>query len=239
VAGICTIPLLAKLLLEMMINKQRRFLKLLIVTIFMSSIIGFLSFYSKHDSKLNNIVSDALLGAQIDIYPNWHNDKNTAWVPVASDGHQVNQSTYYRVANMLNGIRFIKENPIGLGFTWLPYGYLMKEKYPLSLADHTHSGWVDFTLGQGLPGLFLLWTALFGAFALGRQTIKHAPQQNTGTRLWGYVTVWVIGGIFVAWIFNEVSEREYIEQLFFLISLFAAGNLSYKTKTNNKIKCAR
>jgi hypothetical protein len=224
VATLCIFPLLIKLLTGMLRQKQRRGIKLLIVAILISSILGFLSFYSKYDSKLTNIISDAYLGTQIDLYPNWHNDINEPWVPIAPDGHQVNQSTYYRVANMLNGIRFVAEHPLGVGYTWLPYGYLMKQQNPQSQADHTHSGWVDFALGQGVPGLLLLWSAVLGAFVLGIKTIKDTAPQSSPKILWGYVTVWVMGGIFVAWIVNEVSEREYIEQLFFIISLFAAGN---------------
>lgn len=231
--------LIGTLLIGALKQGKHRYLKLILTLTLLLSLLGALTFYGKHDyekhdSKLAYIIDDAYLGSQIDTYPNWHNDSDKPWVPDAPDGHEVNQSTYYRVANMLNGIRFVKERPLGLGYTYLPYGYLMKEKYPLSEANHTHSGWVDFALGQGIPGLLLLWLAMFGTFILGIRSIKDPSIQNLEVSLWGYATVWVIGGIFVAWITNEVSEREYIEQLFFIIALFAAGNTPYKSSIGTR-----
>lgn len=224
IAAVCSLPLLLKILVDIFYQKEKRGLKITLAVVLISSILSLLSFYSKHDSKLTNIIEDAYLGTQIDIYPNWHNDADKPWVPNAPDGHLVNQSTYYRVANMFNGIRFVKEQPLGLGFTYLPYGYLMKQKYPLSQADHTHSGWVDFALGQGIPGLMLMWLAMVNTLMLGIKSTKNSDPRNSFNQVWGYSTVWVIGGIFAAWIVNEVSEREYIEQLFFIIALFAASN---------------
>jgi hypothetical protein len=185
--------------------------------------------YSKNDSKLSHFMQDASLGIAIDTYPNWRNEDLQPWVPQAADGHPVNQSTYYRIANFIHGVRLIEQHPLGAGFTWLPYGFYMKQLYPNSQSDHTHSGWVDFTLGVGIPGLLLLWLAILNTIRLGVQTIRRPHKESEITQLWGYVTVWLIGGIFIAWFFNEVSEREYIEQLFFIIALFSGGN----TPTSN------
>jgi hypothetical protein len=229
VAALCTIPLILTLLSDAVQRGQRKGLKLIMAGLFLACLIGLLALYGKHDAKLRNIIGDAYLGTQIDTYPNWQTNVGEPLVPTTIDGHIVAQSTYYRMANLLNGIRFIEEKPLGVGYTYLPYGYLMKQKYPLSQANHTHSGWVDFALGQGVPGLLLLWLAMFCTFALGVRSIKHTSLQNLGGYLWGYATVWVMGGIFIAWIFNEVSEREYIEQLFFIIALFAAGNTPSKS----------
>jgi hypothetical protein len=195
---------------------------------------GSLVALAKHDSKLTNIFQDAYLGTQINTYSNWQNSVDKPWVPIARDGHLVNQSTYYRVANLLNGARFIGEHPLGIGFTYLPYGYLMKQKYPDTQVTHTHSGWVDFALGQGLPGLLLIWLAVLMTFKLGLQSRRDATELGGGSQLWGYITIWVAGGIFIAWVVNEVSEREYIEHLFLIIALFAAGNTSHKQNSGSK-----
>lgn len=185
---------------------------------------GSLFLYSKDDSKLKNIIQDAYLGTQIDRYSNWQNPVDKPWVPAAQDGHQVNQSTYYRVANFLNGARLIEEHPLGVGFTYLPYGYLMKARYPDSQVTHSHSGWVDFTLGQGIPGVLLAWLAIISTLIIGLRALRSQAGKDSVSKLWGGATVWVMGGIFIAWIVNEVSEREYIEHLFLVITLFAAGN---------------
>jgi hypothetical protein len=42
--------------------------------------------------------------------------------------------------------------------------------------------------------------------------------------LWSYIAVWGLGGITLLWVVLEVSEKEYIEHLMFMIVFLAAGN---------------
>ena len=50
----------------------------------------------------------------------------------------------------------IGEHPLGLGFGRDGFGRAIAEKYNYPGMVSSHSGWLDFALGAGLPGLALL-----------------------------------------------------------------------------------
>jgi hypothetical protein len=211
---------------------NKRFVKTILVFIvaLVCSAVFTLHTYSKHDGgKLNHLFTDFAIGTQIDLYPNWRNYANTSWVPPVLDGHTVNQSTYYRIANAIEGVRIIKEHPLGAGFTYLPYGYYLSKLYPGSTSDHTHSGWIDFTLGVGLPGLALCWGAIALAISIGLGHLRKYSSLHLPQTLWPYITIWCLGGITLLWVVLEVSEKEYIEHLFFMIALLSVGNAPLPT----------
>lgn len=57
------------------------------------------------------------------------------------------------------------ENPQDCGLLSLSFGAPSKERWPNSEMSWSHSAWLDFTLGYGIPGLMLLLSAtLFGFF---------------------------------------------------------------------------
>ena len=147
----------------------------------------------------------------------------------------MNHSTYYRVANFINGTRLISEYPLGTGFTYLPYKHYMSRIYPGSTATHTHSGWIDFTLGVGIPGLLLCWLAMASAIWLAIQKHWRDKQIGAPLNLWSYIAVWGLGGITLLWVVLEVSEKEYIEHLMFMIAFLAAANAPLPEKKEKNI----
>ena len=109
----------------------------------------------------------------------------------------------------------------------------------------THSAWIDYTLGVGLPGLFLTWMAIVmcvvscmiylnHVFSRSERNypnikIKNAFFQNKSDELVLFNQklipssgIWLMLGLAFFWILGEVSEREYIEHYFFLISFFSS-----------------
>ena len=175
--------------------------------------------YGLIDNKIHTIYIDAKVGLEIDSNTYWHTNET----PQLSNDRKVNQSTFYRVASFKNGLRLILQHPMGAGFTFLPYGYYMKLIFPKSTADHTHSGWVDFALGAGIPGLFLAWTAIFIALFKSIQSIQSPLKLGGWDNDWPFTVVFSLAGIFITWMILEVSEKEYIEHTFFMISFLAAS----------------
>ncbi|QWE06925.1 O-antigen ligase family protein [Polynucleobacter sp. JS-JIR-5-A7] len=234
IASISTLVLITRISYSSF--SKGRYIKLGVIFLSIFAIFFTLHNYSKRDGgKLYNIWSDVQIAAQIDLHPNWRFYPDLPLVPKAPDGHPINASTYYRVANAIQGVRIIQAHPLGAGFTYLPYGLYLSELYPGSTADHTHSGWVDFTLGVGIPGLALFLSAIALALLNAHQIISSKKYFNPHQILWVYCSIWAIGGITMAWIFLEVSEKEYIEHLIFMVCLFAAGTgtpilLSHKEK---------
>lgn len=72
-------------------------------------------------------------------------------------------SFYVRAIWMKVGLYGILEHPLGLGYGADAFGRYVAELGGERGAISSHSGWVDFTLANGIPGfllLFLLWVAM-------------------------------------------------------------------------------
>jgi O-antigen ligase len=151
--------------------------------------------------------------------------------PVDSKGRTINGSTYERVSWFIKGVQLIQENPLGNGISHLAFGHYMRSENPKSMAVMTHSAWIDFTLGLGLPGLLLVWAAILGlilrSINLNRGSSPNhldvSCHSSMAKELVSSIAIWLVLGMFFFWIVGEVSEREYIEHYFFLIALFAMG----------------
>ena len=192
------------------------------MNIFIASIfIGIICFATYWHLKLNpewhNFLQTVATGVQINRYPNWQ-DLDTYGLPKLADGTPVSESAYLRAAFATEGVKLLLENPLGYGLVDESFKYLTKANFPkghdLTIVG-THSGWLDFSLGLGIPGLLLIWAAFASAFF-------YSYKKNS---LWSYGTRWILAGTFLAWTFAEISSSHFVETLFYLIALLSAGNL--------------
>ncbi|QWE12831.1 O-antigen ligase family protein [Polynucleobacter sp. AP-Titi-500A-B4] len=198
--------------------------RLILVLSALIIIAGFSYVYSTQNNKLKNIILDAQVGLQINEYPQWRYDSRDSGLPIVVDERTVNGSTFYRVASIKKGLEIIAINPAGAGFTFLPYGYYLKLEYPNARSDHTHSGWIDYTLGVGIPGMLLTLLAIL--YGLHHAVSNRFNQVgNADHQILNSISMWVLLGLTLLWTILEVSEKEYIEYLFFSISLF--GSIAY------------
>jgi len=76
--------------------------------------------------------------------------------PLTSSGAPVEESAYLRAAWARKSIDFIVEFPFGIGFGDDAFGRSVAIQYGHSGMVSSHSGWLDFMLGTGIPGLTLL-----------------------------------------------------------------------------------
>jgi hypothetical protein len=190
-------------------------------------IISFWKIDQKNHKKLDTLFEDIQLSMRIDKHSAWQENLGNEQTakPLNTNGQEVNHSTYSRVAWFVKGVDLLNDNPLGAGFSHLAFRYYMIQEYPYSRTIMTHSGWLDYALGLGLPGLVLTWLAMF-------LVIKRAYQLTQNTKdvppLNAYLALWIIGGIWLLWWPAELSEREFIEQLFFIIALFTTAILQPK-----------
>jgi hypothetical protein len=197
----------------------------LLISIF---IICFWKIDQKNVKKLDTLLEDIQLSIQIDKHSAWQEDSRNGKTnrPINSDDKEINHSTYSRAAWFVKGINLLKDNPLGAGFSHLAFRHYIIQENPYSQVIMTHSGWLDYALGLGLPGLMLTWLGML-------LVIKRAYQliQNTVDRplLNAYLALWVVGGLWLLWWPAELSEREFIEQLFFIVALFATAILKLKS----------
>jgi len=176
----------------------------------------------KLNPEWNSFFPSVAAGVQINKYPNWR-DEQSYGLPVLADGTVVGVSAYMRTAWTVAGLKLLFENPLGYGLYNKSFRYLADESLNLPSGSDiigTHCGWLDFSLGLGIPGLLLTWAAIALA-------IFYSFKRGT---LWSYTTRWTLTGIFIIWIFSEIFNNHFIETLFYLIALFAAGNLPDNAK---------
>jgi hypothetical protein len=76
--------------------------------------------------------------------------------PKTTSGKLVDNSAYLRAAWARKSIDFIVEHPIGIGFGHDAFGRSVAMQYGHTGMGSSHSGWLDFMLGTGIPGLVLL-----------------------------------------------------------------------------------
>lgn len=94
--------------------------------------------------------------------------------PATPSGAELEESAYLRTAWAHHAMQAIAEQPLGRGFGRDGFGRSIEERYGYKGMVSSHSGWLDFALGAGLPGLALLLIAAGLAIRGGwRQFRRH------------------------------------------------------------------
>ncbi len=95
----------------------------------------------------------------------WLDGDRHSW-PTDAQGHDVEGSAYLRTAWARVAIEQIGANPLGLGYGHKAFGWAVNRAYNVHTGhESSHSGLLDFTLANGIPGL-LLWLALGASLAV-------------------------------------------------------------------------
>lgn len=91
------------------------------------------------------------------------NSPGTYWLsgdqalrPTTPSGADIDDSAYLRAAWAHQAVQAIVEQPLGLGYGRDGFGRAVEAKYGFRGMVSSHSGWLDFALAAGLPGLALL-----------------------------------------------------------------------------------
>jgi len=110
----------------------------------------------------------------------------------------------------------LMENPLGYGLIHQSFGRMARAKWPDfykpngKLYGFTHSGWLDFTLGVGLPGLLLMLIPL--AVAWYRSLFAQG--------LWRSYAAMTIPVFVIAYLTTEVTGEHFTELSFFMTAFF-------------------
>jgi hypothetical protein len=113
----------------------------------------------KKNNSWLTLVPDAKIAYQIEKYDKWKYFGGNGF-PQNELGQVVSVTNYYRAAWAIVGARLVLENPWGHGLVYRSFADLTRDKWPLSTLDQVHSGWLDLTLGIGIPGCIFLMSAL-------------------------------------------------------------------------------
>ncbi|BDT72241.1 hypothetical protein os4_17760 [Comamonadaceae bacterium OS-4] len=174
----------------------------------------------------SNLIADYKISTDIEQHNNWKD--RVSPLPLNQYGVPVNGSTYERVSWARAGLDLLKEHPLGYGQIHHSFGALALQKWSdFHKPDGknrgaTHSGWLDFALGFGLPGLFLVWITLGVSYLRARKR----------SDFWSIYAVWAIPVIAISYLTTEVCIDHFIELLFFMAALFSCLTLQKANQAN-------
>lgn len=173
------------------------------------------------NSKLANSMADIDFILNHDTTGAWRWDGSDKGIypPINSLSQRpVSGSTYERVSWFREGFKFLKDHPLGLGYTGNAFAYYMRDKYPGSQSTKTHSGWLDFGLGAGIMGVLFIWLAMGVIYT--RAYVKiNSSYQNEIMRSY---LLWALSTMLLLWLIAEFSDREFIEHFFFMLAFFSS-----------------
>jgi hypothetical protein len=173
------------------------------------------------DSKFASFVVDAKVALDGEKYPQWKYD-GTQGYPINELGRLVNTSNYERVSWFVHGIELIPRYPQGYGLLQSSFGHLIKIDYSDSKLHQSHSGWLDLTLGIGVPGIALILGALVITMRnCSRLQIPSVIPSDDVLNKNAYLSLawWALLGLGLIWCTTEISQKVNIEVLLFWIAL--------------------
>lgn len=144
-------------------------------------------------------------------------EKNTYWqlgldkeLPLNSSGNSISINTYERFAYASIGVRLLKIYPLGYGSVNRSFPELLDlAKYSHVHQGQVHSGWIDFGLAYGFPGLFFIFCSILTAMYW---LTKNFNQLNL-------IALTILGMLLPFSLISEISYKQYFESVIFFITL--------------------
>jgi hypothetical protein len=176
------------------------------------------------------MLANAKVGLDIKNHDQWRTQKIDSVLLTNEFGKSVDPSTYERSSWFAAGLILLAENPLGFGLTHHSFGKLAIIKWPdfskeaLNARGATHSGWLDFALGMGIPGVLLVWISLLVSW--------YRSFYYDG--IWFSYTAWTIPIMWVAYFISEANGEHFIELMFFMTSFFCGATLFFPAINNSK-----
>jgi hypothetical protein len=128
----------------------------------------------------------------------------------------VSGNVYERMSWATAGVRLIKAYPLGYGSINRSFvGMLNHAKVEQELEGQSHSGWIDFGLAFGIPGLLILFATFLAILWFG---IKRGGQ-------FGLIGAWLAIGLMPFGLFSEINYKHNFEILIFFIAFAAASTV--------------
>ena len=160
----------------------------------------------------DTVMQDAAVAIDIDKNKQWQ-DGNYSNLPKNSLGQPVATNTYERIAYAMVGVRLISQYPMGYGsINQSFFGLQNYAGIPHSHHGQVHSGWVDFGLALGLPGLFILFSYLVALSILALRNVNEMT----------LLAVLISLTLFLLGLIAEINYKQYFEATIFFF-VFAAG----------------
>jgi len=197
--------------------------KILLIILFISTSAFLLMAHANKNESWKTFVVDAKIAWQIDKYSHWKFGGQHGYPINEELGMRVSKTNYERIAWAKAGMHLIIKNPLGYGLVERSFGQLSFRQWPETILTQSHSGWIDLTLGIGIPGLLLLLTPL--SILLSRLSPSGGLVNPIDGVLW-----WKILASLLMWCTTEISQKVYFDSLVFWLAL-GAGLMLNPRKT--------
>ncbi len=158
----------------------------------------------------STIFEDVKVSIDIDKNTQWQHREGTVPAPMNSLGVPAAMNTYSRFSYIAVGTRLIGQYPLGYGSVNRSFNGM--QDHAKIYHEHTgqvHSGWVDFGLAFGLPGLCLIFFALIFIIYFGATDNSELSLNAL------MICLMIIPFGFIA----EISYKQYFEATIFFIVL--------------------
>ena len=176
--------------------------------------LGFAAnFHKKTSTGWNSIFADVVVAIDIDQHKQWQKREGSVTTPLNYLGNPAALNTYYRAAYATAGIRLISMYPLGYGS--INQSFVGIQKIAGIQSDHLgqiHSGWIDFGLAFGIPGLAIVFLTLLSTIYIG---FRNHPYSNL-------VPIVICITLIPFCLIADTSYKQYFESLIFFIALSAS-----------------
>ena len=189
--------------------------KVLLSLILLIASIFFLNSHLQQNDSWKTFGADAKVALNTSQYQQWKFNGEKGY-PNNALGAPVSVSNYERIAWAKEGIRLVIQNPLGYGLVERSFGRLGKIAWPDSKLHQSHSGWIDLTLGLGIPGFLLIFTTLL---ILLYQMIGLIKGDQKIQNLFPNLARWTLLSLLFMWCTTEISQKIYIDELIFWLAL--------------------
>ena len=194
--------------------KQKTLVSILIILL-----IGVMAASIQSNSAWKVMIADVKVALQLDKIDNWkYQGQLGISYPINEYGITVNPSNYDRATWGMAGLSLASENPLGYGLMTLSFDHLTKAKWPNSFMSQTHSAWLDFALGYGIPGIALFMLALILAWRNSKDIEEP----------WSYMGRWGLGVLGLVMLTTEISSEIFINALIFMVVMTAGLTMSFQ-----------
>ena len=228
--GLLSMLTMAGVMVLVRLRNRVSFIKIMAVLILGSGLLVFaVSAFWKSDPRWARF-SETLPVA-------WDTEHHQAWIstrlepyPLLSDGNPVDASAYERIAWIKEGSKLALEHPLGTGLNRNAFFDGIDRKFNLGgtvRGGHAHSGIVDFTIANGLPGI-ALWIAFLASVAwIGWKAFRDGQVSV------GLILMFLVSGFFSRSIVDSNIRDHVLQQFVFMIGLFTI--MANNTPSSNEL----
>lgn len=172
----------------------------------------------------DTIFEDVKVAVDIDKNTQWQRGEGTVEPPLNSLGIAAAMNTYSRFSWGAVGVRLIGQYPLGYGSINQSFNRL--QSYANIYHEHggqVHSGWIDFGLAFGIPGLSLIFFALISIIYYG---VRQSNELSLTAAI--YCLMLIPFGLIA-----EISYKQYFEATLFFLA-FSATIVAFCPKANEE-----